>query len=269
MKNPHITAIFFLKAKPPITSQVVERPPPFVKLALSIYTNTDPRKPKIKIHLINGTTSCRKVQAVISHLNLAVEPIWLDFFEGDNMDQDYRSLNPAGHVPTLVDGDFILWESNAINIYLCQQVKGQTLYPDDLRIQADINRWLCWELAHYNRSLSIISFEAVAKPSFNLGEPNQGLIEHFTKVFDRYAPVLNQHLSGRDFVVGNDWTIADYALGQAEMFQEAMPIEWSKYPNLVRYYQQLRHNPHWVASAPISHQEMGKCPSALKSTAAI
>lgn len=214
----------------------------------------------LKLHLINGSPNGRKVLSVVHHLGLDIDLVWIDLFAGANMTKDYLALNPNGQAPTLVDGDFVLWESNAINTYLCGKSTGQTLYPNDLQTQADINRWLSWELAHYNRSLGIIAFQAVAKPSFGLGDPNQALIDYFVEQFDRYGAVLDQHLSDRDFVVGNDWTLADYALGHIEMFQEAMPIDWSKFPNLVRFYQRLRDNPHWVASAANSPEEIGRAP---------
>jgi glutathione S-transferase len=215
----------------------------------------------MQLHLINGSPNGRKVLSVAHHLGLDIEPVWIDLFAGENMAEEYLALNPNGQTPTLVDGDFVLWESNAINLYLCTKSENQSLYPADYKRQADINRWLSWELAHYNRALGIIAFQAVAKPAFGLGEPNQALVDHFVEQFDRYGAVLNNHLAERDFVVGNDWTIADYALGHIEMFQEAMPIDWSKFKHLVRFYERIRNNPHWAASAAASPNEIGRVPT--------
>lgn len=120
-------------------------------------------------------------------------------------------------------------------------------------------KWLCWDLAHFNKALGVIAFQAVAKPTFGLGEGNQAVIEFYKEEFDRYGPVLESHLEGRDFVVGDSWTIADYALGHVEMFQTTIPIEWDRFPNIVRFYERLRKNPHWL-STQAKPEEMGRKP---------
>lgn len=216
----------------------------------------------MELHLINGSPNGRKVLSVIDHLGIRpdIKLVWLDLFGGQTQSPDYRRLNPSGLSPTLVDGDFVLWESNAINMYLCEKAGNKSLYPTDPKGRADIHRWLSWELAHYNKCLGVISFQAVAKPSFGLGNPNMPVVDYFVEDFDRFGSVLDQQLSSRNHVVGEDWTIADYALGHVEMFQEAMPIDWSKYPNLVAFYERLRANPHWQSSAAKDPSEIGRVP---------
>src|SRR3954463_11342499 len=69
-----------------------------------------------------------KVRAVIAHLGLPVEEIFVDLSKGEQMAPSYLMLNPTGRTPTLVDGDFVLWESTAIINYLASK-KPSTLWP--------------------------------------------------------------------------------------------------------------------------------------------
>ncbi len=214
----------------------------------------------MKLYLINGSPNGRKVLSVVRHLGLEPELIWLDMFEGATQDPEYLKLNPNGQSPTLVDGELVLWESNAINTYLCEVTANQSLLPTNAADKAQVLKWLCWDLAHFNKALGVIAFQAVAKPAFGLGESNQAVIDFYKEEFDRYGPVLEAHLENRKFVVGDDWTLADYALALVEMFQPAMPIDWQRFPNIVRFYERMRENPHWASTQAIP-EEVGRKPS--------
>src|SRR5258707_15891659 len=75
----------------------------------------------MKLHSFVGSAHSHKVQAVISHLGLAVEIEYHDFVAGELRGPDYLTLNPNAKVPVLVDGQFTLWESNAIMQYLADK----------------------------------------------------------------------------------------------------------------------------------------------------
>src|SRR6201999_1105291 len=67
---------------------------------------------------------------------------------GRNNETDYLAMNPNGRVPTLVDGDFVLWESNSIMRYLCLAYgKGTPICPDAPKRRAGVDRWLDWTLS--------------------------------------------------------------------------------------------------------------------------
>ena len=84
-----------------------------------------------------------KVRAVAHHLGIPLEFSFVDLSKGEQRKPDYLAINPSGRTPTLVDGDFILPESNAIMQYLAGE-KPNSLWPDDARARADITRWQCW-----------------------------------------------------------------------------------------------------------------------------
>ncbi len=216
----------------------------------------------MKLYNVVGSPNCRKVLAVINHLGLDVEIAYLDFFSGDLTSTKYLRINPNGRVPALRDGDFSLWESNAIMQYLADQVPGNSLFPDDPATRADIVRWQCWELAHYNRAFGTLAFETVAKPQFALGEPDAALVANALEDMNQFAPVLEGHLTSRDYAVGDDITLADYSLIHVEPFKEQIPFDWSGYPNLNAYYERMRAVPHWAQTAPGDNQALGRKPDA-------
>ena len=114
-------------------------------------------------------------------------------------------------------------------------------------------------MAHFDKCLGVISFEAVAKPMVGMGETNQPVVDYYLDIFPRFAGVLEQRLACRSCVVGESWTIADYAICHQEMFQHAMPIDWAPYPNICGYFDWMRDNPHWAATA-VKTEELGRIP---------
>jgi DNA-binding transcriptional ArsR family regulator len=87
--------------------------------------------------------NCRKVLAVANRTGTALEKVNVDLLKGEQRKPEFLAVNPMGRVPVLVDGDFRLWESNAIMQYLAGRAKSD-LWPDDPRARADIARWQFW-----------------------------------------------------------------------------------------------------------------------------
>lgn len=88
------------------------------------------------------TVNCRKVLAGLAFLDLPFERVHVDYFKSEQKAPEYLALNPNASLPTLVDGDFVLWESNGILQYAADRWGCEQAYPKDLQARADINRWL-------------------------------------------------------------------------------------------------------------------------------
>lgn len=204
----------------------------------------------MKLHTAPGSPSGRKVQAVILHLKLDVQVQNHDFAKGELRAPEYLALNPNGSVPTLVDGDFVLWESNAIMQYLADKAGDELLFPRDLRLRADVMRWQYWELAHFNKAFSTLAFEAVAKPRNNFGAPDPMRVEVAKADLARYAPVLDAHVAHREYLVGRSITLADYSMLQLESYRTLVPFDFSGYRNLNAYFDHVSKADAWQRSAP-------------------
>lgn len=207
------------------------------------------------LHTFVGSPNGRKVETVIRHLGLPVEIVYHDFFQGALKTPEFLALNPNGKVPVLVDGPFVLWESNAIIQYLADRAGDDALFPRDPQARADVIRWLCWELGHFNKAFGTLGFEAVAKPKFGLGPTNPALVAWAQAELPRLAPVLEAHLAGRETVVGDTVTLADYALAKLESYRDPAPFDWSPYRRINAYFDRIRQLGPWVGGEPALARE--------------
>lgn len=174
----------------------------------------------------------RAALAVAIHLELPVERVLVNLATGEQQKSEYASINPNMLVPALLDGDFVLWESVAIEQYLCSKKPGQTLFPDDARTRADITRWQCWSLAHLGRYASLVNYERVLKAMRGGGDPDPVKVNEGLTYFNKYAGILNRHLEGRQWIVGNGLTVADFTIGAALMYRGASDLPMEGYPNI-------------------------------------
>jgi glutathione S-transferase len=203
----------------------------------------------MKLYHFPFSPNSRKVVAVLHQLHLDCELAFLDLAKGEQLKPDFIKLNPNHAIPTLVDGDFTLWESNAIMIYLCAKAPGNTLYSADPRIQADINRWLFWQTAHFGRACGIMIFENVIQPQFMKQEPDPAEIAKGEESFHRFAEVLENYLKGREWLVGNDLTLADLSVGSFLALAEMAHYPMKPYQEIPRWYGQIEQLPAWQSSA--------------------
>ena len=216
----------------------------------------------MKLYAVVGSPNCRKVQATISHLGLDVDVEYLDFFAGELRAPDFLAINPNGRVPALVDGQFKLWESNAIMQYLADKVPNNSLFPRDAQTRADIVRWQCWELAHFNNAYAAITFQTVLKAKLLNQEPNQAVVDYSTEALTEFARILESHLADRDYVVGRAITLADYSIINIEAFKDMIPFDWSAYPRVNAYFERMRSDPCWASTAPENFEALGRKPNA-------
>ncbi len=218
----------------------------------------------MKLYAVVGSPNSRKVLAVVHHLgldlNTDLEIEYLDLMAGDLQQPNYQAINPNAMVPALTHGDLKLFESNAINQYLADLSSGHNLLPQDPAIRADIMRWLCWELAHFNQAFGTLAYEAVAKPNFMGGQGDPAIISWTQSQLTKFSGVLNKHMDGKQYLVGEDVTLADYAMIHVEFFKELIPFDWTPYSHLNSYFERMRDNPHWRATAPASPEAIGRKP---------
>ena len=201
----------------------------------------------MKLYTTLGNPTGRKVEAVLKHLNLGYSVEVLSFQDGDTRTDAYKKINPNGLIPALVDGDKVIWDSNAINMYLCtEKVENTSLFPKEHA--SEITQWMFWEASQYNASLRTMIFELMVKPAFNLGERSEEIVELGKTNAERWASVLNEHLEGRSFMVGDDWTLADYCVGYIEPMIERLPVDLTPFPNVVSFYDRFRENEYWKAT---------------------
>ncbi len=204
----------------------------------------------MKLYAIQASNNCRRVTAVIAHLGLDVEIVEPSLHTGEMKTPDYLGLNPNAKVPTLVDGDFKLWESRAIMQYVASQKPGNELWPTDPRKQADISRWQFWEASHLSKGTGPFAFENLFKKIFMKQDADPVALAAGAKEFHTYAPILNAQLEGKKYLLGDTLTLADFSVGACFSFAEPSGLPWNDYTNIKAWWGRLNEVPAWSSTAP-------------------
>ena len=200
----------------------------------------------MKLYLFPPSSRVLGIVALKNHLALDCELEPIDLGRGDQLTPDYLALNPNRKMPTLTDSNFVLWESNAILFYLAAKRPESGLWPSDLRGQADVLRWLAWESAHWDaESCGMVAFEKASKAVLGLGAPDPAFIARGEQNFARFAAVLDDHLKGRAWLIGERLTIADFSIGAFVPSAARFGLPLARFTEIVRWYEGLAALPGW------------------------
>jgi glutathione S-transferase len=204
----------------------------------------------MKLYGFSFSPNTWKVRAVAAHIGIVLDDQLVDLSRGEQRTPDYLALNPTGRTPTLVDGDFVLWESNAIMQYLAS-AKPNALLPDDARTRADIARWQSWQLAHWGKeACQPLLFERFVKAFFNLGPSDAAVVAKATDAFNREACVLEAHLAKHPSLVGTGMTLADFSVAAPLFYAEKAELPLTSYPHIREWFARVSSLPAWRDTAP-------------------
>ena len=193
--------------------------------------------------------SSHRACAVARYLSAPVEYVYLDFAKGEHQAPAYLAINPNGKVPTLVMEDRITWEADAVICQLSDDM-GAHLWPHDSR-QIDIVRWFSWNAQHFTRAGGSLYFEFIVKKRFNLGPPDPAAVEEALEGFRRWGKVLDDHLSGRTWLVGDGMTVADFSVAMALPFAGEAQLPLEDFAQVRRWHDRLNEIESWREPFPV------------------
>jgi len=200
----------------------------------------------MKMHMFPPSSRVTAIVALKFHLALDWETVVVDLRRGDQREPDYMALNPNQKMPTLEDDGFVLWESNAILVYLASKRPQSGMWPSDPRDQANVLRWLFWESAHWDAaSIGMVVYEKRSKGVLGRGAPDPAFIARGEQNFVRFAAVLDDSLRGRTWLVGEHVTIADFSVAGLMPAAQGLGLSLARYPDIVRWYEGLASLPAW------------------------
>lgn len=199
----------------------------------------------LRLHVFPPSPRAFKVLVVAHHLGIDYELVLCDLTKGDQKSAAYAALNPNQRMPSLEDGDFRLWESNAIIQYLAAKKPEGGLLPADERARADVARWQFWESTTWDPACAILVFERAVKRFFGGGAPDPVEVEKGLQRFHRAAKVLDAHLRGRAYVCGDRLTLADFALAADLTMAEPAQLPLEGYGEIRRWAGRLADLPAW------------------------
>jgi glutathione S-transferase len=203
----------------------------------------------MKIYWIKAQAPLR-VLALAKHLGVDAEFIAIDLKSGELKSPDYAALNPNKKAPTLVDGDLVLWESNAIMAHLCIQ-SGSDMWPArNVAEQVEMLRWLAWNDCHWAPAVGPFYFEHIVKTTFKFGTPDSAALKEKLPELARYADVLEAHLDGKSHLACGRLTVADFSAASMARYWREAEMPFADYPNIVHWLDALQAIPAWADPWP-------------------
>jgi glutathione S-transferase len=202
------------------------------------------------------------VLALKNFLGLEAEIHALDYFKAEQLRPQFAELNPNRRMPVLEEDGWVLWESNAILFYLAS---GSILWPRELKEQADVVRWLAWESSHWDPAWDMVITERVKKRLFvtsESGRRTEGMttdprpadserLSEGTRYVTELAGILDAHLTGRRWLVGNGPTIAEFAVAAWLPTAEPAGLAFDSFEAIKQWYAAVSDLPGWRNAIPL------------------
>ena len=170
-----------------------------------------------------------RVRWTLQELGVAFESIPVNLVAGEHRRPAFLKINPAGKVPVLVDGDLVLTESVAIVLYLAEKYAEKGLIPKDPGQRAQLDQWLLFTATELEQPLWRIARHTSLYPE-NRRLPAEVALAR--EDFEAMAVVLDEHMRGRPFVLGDRVSVADFVL--------AYTLDWANEVKLLEGLPKLR-----------------------------
>ena len=191
----------------------------------------------IKIYGDPGSGSLRRVTAAAKIMGIDIERVNVDLFKGESHTPEFLRLNPHGLTPVLQDGDTVLWEASAINLYLAEKMHSDLLG----RTQAErfeVLQWMFWSGEQWRIFATLTFDERIAKRFIDQREDESIVQLAFARI-RAAAAALDAHLAQRQFIVGDHLTLADIDIAAPFSQSARTRLPMSEFPHLVAWQQRL------------------------------
>jgi glutathione S-transferase len=191
----------------------------------------------------------RKPIAVGLHLSIDLDVRSVNVYRGEGNVEWYRKLNPWGKVPTLVDAELCLWESNAIMLYLSEALGNYALSSRDPKQRADIARWMFWESSRWQPVMTDLLRDVCTHRLFPDRVPEPRPVDWDREEAVSLLRVLEATLRSQDYLSGGALSLADFAVAGMTTYFEVGQFPERKYPAFDGWLQRINALPSWAATA--------------------
>jgi glutathione S-transferase len=187
-----------------------------------------------------SSINVRKVVLTAQLLQLPFERVDAGASFGITKTPDYLARNPNALVPTIEDGDLVLWESNVVVRYLCSKHADGTLYPRSLPERFDAERWMDWQQTTLNGAGREAFIQVIRTPQ---ERRNMQAVAASVAATEPLLALLDAQLAQRPFIAGDRLTMADIPLACEMHRWWGLPLEHPPHPHLQRWYDGIRQLP--------------------------
>ncbi len=197
----------------------------------------------IKLHCFGESGNAYKAALALQLSGLDWEPVKVDFFGGETRTPDYRAqINNMGEAPVMIDGDLRLTQSGVIQDYVSE--KSGKFGGRDAAERREILRWVLWDNHKLSSNAGMTRFLMNFLPEDKQPKEVIGFMQGRLKA--AYA-VLNDHLEGRDWIVGDSVTNADLSCCGYLYYPEPFGFDRSEWPHIDAWLTRLSETPGWKA----------------------
>lgn len=183
-----------------------------------------------------NTPNGRKASIALEELGIPYAVRSVDIGKGEQFEPEFLAISPNNRIPAIVDGDFALFESGAILLYLAEKA-GRLLPPHATPGYWRVMEWLMWQMAGFGPSLG----QAHHFLKFNPGKSEYAEARYHGEALRLYR-VLNTRLEGRDYVC-DELSVADIAIFTWASRFEFQQVDLADYPEVCRWFRQLAARP--------------------------
>lgn len=189
----------------------------------------------MKLYALTDGPPSVSVRILLEHLKIPYEFIYVKYYEGETLGEEFGKLNPQRELPVINDEGFLLSEHVAILQYICDKyAANSSLYPSEPQQRAIINHRLCFNSSFF---YSAVAAYVVGPMFFDYPRTEAGLrrLEMSVGVFDEYLKRL-----GKKYVAGDNVTIADISLACSMTVLEAVKFDLTNYPFVNEWYETFK-----------------------------
>ena len=201
---------------------------------------------KLYMHPVSMTS--RPVRLFIADIKIDCDQQLVDVMTGEHLQPPYGAINPNRLVPVLEDGDFRLTESSAILKYLADKI-GSPAYPKDLKQRAKVNEVMDWLNSNFYRDwgYGLCYPQLFPHHKRRSDEAHAATVEWGAENAKKWLQLLNDYWIGpnKQYLCGNTVTIADYFGAGLVTLGEVIRVDFSKYPNVKRWLDNVKKLPSW------------------------
>jgi glutathione S-transferase len=197
----------------------------------------------IKLYCFGESGNAYKAALALELSGLDWEPVKVDFFGGETRTPEYRqNINEMGEVPVMIDGDVKLTQSGVIQDYVSE--KSEKFGGHSSSERREILRWVLWDNHKLSSNAGMTRFLMNFLPEEKRPQEVIGFMQGRLKA--AYA-ILNEHLEGRDWIVGDGITNADLSCCGYLYYPEPFGFDRSDWPNIDAWLARLSETPGWKA----------------------
>ncbi|MCZ8336357.1 MAG: glutathione S-transferase family protein [Rhodobacteraceae bacterium] len=194
----------------------------------------------MKLYCFGESGNAYKCALALTMTGTEWEPVFVDFFNGEARGAAFRALNPMGEVPVLVDGETVLTQSGVILDYISSKT-GQ-LGGRSAAERREVLRWLFWDNHKLSTQVGTCRFLSNFLPAEKRPE---GVIPFLQGRLKAAYAVLDAHLAGRDWIVGDGPTIADLSCCSYLFYPEPFGFDRKDWPQIDRWLDGIAALPGW------------------------